>query len=1077
MKNLLLILILFINCGYAEEKLKNIFPKLLPRLPEETPPPKVIGSFPSSDSSNVPIDSPVHILFSKEIDKQSCISSVNIQPPVTGQYSFEGNKMIFQPYPGFRKGMTYTINISRRCEDKEGRDLEKPFSLIFSTSGDTLPAKLIRVSARKHSSGCDLADPNSAIINYDTNTYENKEVCKNSSLTFEFSRAMNRGSVESNLMVSGGVSGTYIWSNDFKTMRFIPLEDFENGGTYIVSLAPKAEDLSGNFLDKTNSFTFTVGNEVQKPSVVLRDGFIKNTGSCSPGILASSIKTDGIMNVIGICSGSESGAVNSPIYIHFSESMDKGSVETSFSVQPPISGMKTWSISLNPKCGSTGSCSADSLLIFTPNENWKNGNSYTISIQKSAKDTAGNSISNSDSFTFTVGDDFVSPSVDLAGGPLWGDAAPVCAGTGTAPIIDMQTGVCSNRGDLKIRIKFSEAMHPANTGTAFSISPFVEGVLSWASSTELLFIPSAALEKNKQYLVSISRNATDLAGNYLTNEFNRYFTTGDGGIVDSIPPEILTIRSDTTFGICDGNLSDNLNSFDSELCVDSGGTGKGAVFEIVFSEQMNQSLSSTALNFIPSISGTITWTAADTMQFTANQILESGIQYKLNLSTAAEDKSGNKLTTEKSLYFTTTALNANPVLTEVNTYTGIPAACNSGSGSIINILSINANNVCTGNPVKNQVEFVFSEPMEKNSILNSVSFSPATEGTWQEITSMKYLFIPDSPFSFGERYTIRVSNTASDKQGQTMLNSESISFIAGQEDRIHPAVLSVQLEKNGDGDGCDPNSPDLSLLTLQTGNEICISSYLDINFSEEMNAAKISSVSISPSVNYQSYWYDSDTLRLLVPEGWKENTFYSIKIDRGFTDPAGNEIQSAFQAAFFTEKIRPSVLAVGLESQTSCLDVNSAGNLSGGDWNSVNCFWDRTMSILSAINYKFRGGNSACGSDAKTDNFRIIFNKPMDINRTPSSVSLKRISPPLSNIIRSSWIWSDSNRVLTISFAEDRASGCPNHSAGSFDLWYDSVYDSTLNNYPLYMLQVDPEAKDADGNSLNVPFYFTVEGN
>jgi parallel beta-helix repeat protein len=82
--------------------------------------------------------------------------------------------------------------------------------------------------------------------------------------------------------------------------------------------------------------------------------------------------------------------LSSVIIIKFSEVMDKDSVEQAISISPDINYTTAWSI--------------DNLtLVITPDANLKNSTEYTITIDKSATDVAGNTMRNSFKLKFNTG--------------------------------------------------------------------------------------------------------------------------------------------------------------------------------------------------------------------------------------------------------------------------------------------------------------------------------------------------------------------------------------------------------------------------------------------------------------------------------------------------------------------------------------------------------------------------------------------------------------------------------------------------------------------------------------------------
>lgn len=88
--------------------------------------------------------------------------------------------------------------------------------------------------------------------------------------------------------------------------------------------------------------------------------------------------------------GQEYVSLNRAIEVFFSESMDKGSVEGAFSIDPNISRIFTWG-------------GDKKTLIFTPDNIFDAQTTYTVTISKEAKDSAGNTRGSDYVWSFTTG--------------------------------------------------------------------------------------------------------------------------------------------------------------------------------------------------------------------------------------------------------------------------------------------------------------------------------------------------------------------------------------------------------------------------------------------------------------------------------------------------------------------------------------------------------------------------------------------------------------------------------------------------------------------------------------------------
>jgi hypothetical protein len=72
-----------------------------------------------------------------------------------------------------------------------------------------------------------------------------------------FSKTMNRKSVETAFSISGGVTGTFQWSSDSRSVTFLASGALQAGTTYTVVLATTATDLAGNQMLNPLTYQFS----------------------------------------------------------------------------------------------------------------------------------------------------------------------------------------------------------------------------------------------------------------------------------------------------------------------------------------------------------------------------------------------------------------------------------------------------------------------------------------------------------------------------------------------------------------------------------------------------------------------------------------------------------------------------------------------------------------------------------------------------------------------------------------------------------------------------------------------------
>lgn len=106
-----------------------------PGGPADKTPPAVVHTNPKMDTTAVPLDSAVELLFSEAVDRRSCEESIFITPlPGDGvHYKWHGNKLLIIFPKGLAANRTYVITVGVGCKDRRNNPMTAPWSLAFST--------------------------------------------------------------------------------------------------------------------------------------------------------------------------------------------------------------------------------------------------------------------------------------------------------------------------------------------------------------------------------------------------------------------------------------------------------------------------------------------------------------------------------------------------------------------------------------------------------------------------------------------------------------------------------------------------------------------------------------------------------------------------------------------------------------------------------------------------------------------------------------------------------------------------------------------------------------------------------
>ncbi len=293
----------------------------------------------------------------------------------------------------------------------------------------------------------------------------------------EFNNEVNRTDIEENFSLSGSsdVAGSFQWLSGSK-FRFVPSNPVTKTGRYIIELPRSVRDKDGNTMDTDFISDFYIGSDFTPPAVISSDP-------------AFTIGAD------------DNIPVNRNITVNFSKSMNRESVEKAFSITPDVSGYFVW--------GENVPGLTDSRVTYTLLSNMTYGKLYSFTVSKSAKDTAGNSLSGDYRVNFITGVDFTPPHVD-------GIYDSTTASVYWTPGI-VNDAVTRN---VKIAVDFSEPMDRPSVESAFSITPSVQGNYQWDSDTKLIFTPSAPLNPETNYQIYIDKTAKDINGLKLNFIFN-----------------------------------------------------------------------------------------------------------------------------------------------------------------------------------------------------------------------------------------------------------------------------------------------------------------------------------------------------------------------------------------------------------------------------------------------------------------------------------------------------------------------------------------------------------------------------
>lgn len=453
----------------------------------DTSPPIVTSVTPADQATAVATDTPVNVVFSKDMDASTLTtSSVTVRVSSSGAlvagsvaYDAASRTVSYLPASGLSVGTGYTIAVSNTVRASNGVALAQGFLSTFTTvpPADVTAPTVVSVIPLDGSAGVSVS----------------------TSVAIKFSEPLDPATITAATIFLtgaglGNVSGALNYDAGSSTVTFVPASSLQNDVTYTVSATTGVRDVAGNALSAFGS-TFRTSAAPPPPDAI-------------PPTVLSSVPVDGSTNV----------AINTPIRINFSEPMNASTINGSTIFLSGPGGTVAGTVSYDNSALSA---------TFVPSAALQNSTTYTLVATTGVKDVEGNNMLSQFPAAFTTIATLPPP-----------DTTPPTV-TSTVPA----TGATNVSVITPIRVTFSESM-TASTIDATTITLSVVGVsiggsVSYdASSRTASFTPSAGLlAENQTYIVTVTTGVRDAAGNPMASNFLFSFHTEDH------TPPIITSRS------------------------------------------------------------------------------------------------------------------------------------------------------------------------------------------------------------------------------------------------------------------------------------------------------------------------------------------------------------------------------------------------------------------------------------------------------------------------------------------------------------------------------------------------------
>lgn len=328
----------------------------------DTIPPTITAVTPINGAIDVARNSAISVDFSEGLNPSTVNAASfilsNASGSVPGTVIYNGQSAVFTPLLELQDSTLYTATLTASISDLAGNTLTSNYAWSFTTAASAAPSD---------TTPPEMVAGTQVPVNGATN------VAINEAISIAFSEALNAGSVNTSTFLLQGTGGPVAGSVRYSgnTATYTPLVDLQNSSVYTVTVTTGIKDLAGNSMLVPVTWIFTTVDaatprDTTAPSVV--------AGSLSPA------------------SGAIGVPVASVISAQFSEALDPSTV-TSASVSLMLNGF--------PVSGSVLYGSSNT-ITFIPSANLAFDSLYTITINNSVTDLAGNALTANVSWSFTT---------------------------------------------------------------------------------------------------------------------------------------------------------------------------------------------------------------------------------------------------------------------------------------------------------------------------------------------------------------------------------------------------------------------------------------------------------------------------------------------------------------------------------------------------------------------------------------------------------------------------------------------------------------------------------------------------
>ncbi|MDA3957999.1 Ig-like domain-containing protein [Oceanispirochaeta sp.] len=199
--------------------------------------PEIISWSPGEENQEAPELHEVSLDFSTSMNQsltEAAFSLTENEVDIQGDFIWEENRMRFLPYQGFAADKSYTMSLKKTAEDGFGNSFSQEWSTEFATGSDH-EAPLFR-----------KAEP----VDFSKITNLRQE------FTLLFSESLDQQSFRDAFSIVPNLKYFLEWVDNKVIVH--PLEDFENGKEYTLSISKSLMDQAGNRMDREIDLIYTV---------------------------------------------------------------------------------------------------------------------------------------------------------------------------------------------------------------------------------------------------------------------------------------------------------------------------------------------------------------------------------------------------------------------------------------------------------------------------------------------------------------------------------------------------------------------------------------------------------------------------------------------------------------------------------------------------------------------------------------------------------------------------------------------------------------------------------------------------